>query len=339
MKLILKTITASLILLGVIKNSYGLTPPEIYKLTSKSVVVVHVPGGLGSGVIISPSLIATNCHVTEDNKNITVEYITSERKQATIVGKNETNDVCIIKINDGPFKGSQPVIGVRRFDTLQVGEQIFALGAPTGLKYSFTGGIISQTRIHNYGELIQFDAALSSGNSGGGLFDQKGYLLGLPSFVKTHSGNGMAAQNLNFAWSVDVFPEPAISALRMNSTTKKESSKTQSTNPISSLDEIKATWISAFEGSDTLKAVEVAKAWTQKSPMNPEAHVSLGRSKDKLKPGSGLNDYNYALKLDNNHHRALYYAALSSKSIGLMSKYHTNKKILSSLNPKLAEQL
>ena len=186
-------------------SSAGLTSAQVAALVSPSVVVItteevvysssswswyggqgQVQSGAGSGVIISSDgYILTCAHVVEDASQITVT-INDTDYTATVVGSDTTSDVAVIKIDaDGLTPAS-----VGDSDGLAVGEQILAVGNPMG-KFggTVTSGIISALNRNvsvqssnstlNNMSLIQLDAAISPGNSGGGLFDMNGNLVGI----------------------------------------------------------------------------------------------------------------------------------------------------------------
>lgn len=137
----------------------------------------------GSGVIISESgHIATNCHVVEEADSITVFLADGTEYAAEIIGKDAKTDLAVIKIN-----ASENLIPATFSDAsnLRAGDFVFAIGTALG-KYqgSVTMGIVSalSREVTVNGEsmkMIQTDAALNSGNSGGGLFDSHGYLVGI----------------------------------------------------------------------------------------------------------------------------------------------------------------
>ena len=161
----------------------GLTfqKPHNSRYVSYTHLDVYKRQGTGSGVLMTPQLIATNCHVIGDELTVSVEFF-GNRTLGSLVGRNGRNDVCVVRIAD-PLKGATPVKGTRPWSSVSVGETVYALGAPKGFKYTFTRGVVSQLREHEGGKLVQFDASISPGNSGGGLFDTNGKLIGLPSFL------------------------------------------------------------------------------------------------------------------------------------------------------------
>ena len=161
----------------------------------------EVPGS-GSGVILTEDgYIATCAHVVEGAKTVKVTLNDDTAYDATIVGTDDKNDIAIIKID---ATGLTPAI-VGDSTTLTVGSEVIAIGNPLGeLRGTATAGIISATNrtIEVEGQamtLIQTDAAISPGNSGGGLFDATGKLIGIVNAKVSDS----RAEGLGFAIPVN----------------------------------------------------------------------------------------------------------------------------------------
>ena len=324
---------------------------DVYKLASKSVVVVFAENSQGSGVLLSPQIVATNCHVVGDSTEAVVEFF-GKKTRATLVGENRQNDVCVLQLQS-PFASAVAVRAVRRIRAVEVGEQIYAIGAPVGFKYSITGGIVSQLREQSGGTVIQFDAAVSNGNSGGGLFDAAGNLLGLPSFVKTANPfSGNSFQNLNFAWSVDVFPSPAaqlVDQLNRSSVgkpidvkqAKVRDSGIDTPPPSRTLpkSQLAREFEEAFSRQDYKRAKAIAEDWTRAETVNADAVVARARGREALQTGSGADDFRAALRLNQSHQGALFHGAKAALAAGDNATYLRFKLRLQSLNPDLARLL
>lgn len=143
----------------------------------------------GSAVAVSEHLLLTNCHVVMDRPLIKLVHGGRRAKAKLIAGDDDT-DRCVIKTD----VALAPVGGVRTLDSLTVGERVFAIGAPLSLELTLSEGLVSGIRREPARNLVQTSAALSPGSSGGGLFDERGNLVGITTLA---SING--AQNLNFA--------------------------------------------------------------------------------------------------------------------------------------------
>ena len=161
----------------------------------------EVPGS-GSGVILTEDgYIATCAHVVDGAKSVKVTLNDDTSYDAAIVGTDSKNDIAIIKID---ATGLVPAV-VGDSQTLTVGSEVIAIGNPLGeLRGTATAGIISATNrtIEVEGQamtLIQTDAAISPGNSGGGLFDATGKLIGIVNAKVSDS----RAEGLGFAIPVN----------------------------------------------------------------------------------------------------------------------------------------
>ncbi len=199
----------------------GLSTAQVAEMVSPSVVVItteqvvysqwswygqsQVESGAGSGVIISSDgYILTCAHVVSGASNITVT-IGDKDYPATLVGEDSTSDVAVLKID---ATGLTPAT-VGNSDGLKVGESVMAVGNPLGeLGGTVTSGIVSalnrsvsiqSTSSVNTMSLIQMDASVSPGNSGGGLFNMNGELVGIVN-AKSSSSD---AEGLGFAIPVN----------------------------------------------------------------------------------------------------------------------------------------
>ena len=195
----------------------SLTTEQVADLVSPSVVVItteqvvysqwswygqnQVESGAGSGVIISSDgYILTCAHVVDGASTITVT-IGDKDYTATLVGEDTTSDIAVIKID---ADGLTPAT-VGNSDSLKVGQSVMAVGNTLGeLGGTVTGGMISALNRSvtiqgsssvNTMSLIQMDASVSPGNSGGGLFNMNGELVGIVN-AKSSSSD---AEGLGFA--------------------------------------------------------------------------------------------------------------------------------------------
>ena len=145
---------------------------------------------VGSGIIISDDgYVITNLHVIEGARIIEVELDDGQVYPASLIGFDERSDLAVIKIT--PMDILKP-IEVSNSSSVQVGDQVIAIGNAFGLGKTFTSGIISATG-RDYGnpylELIQTDAAINPGNSGGALINHKGNLIGMNTKIFSQTGS------------------------------------------------------------------------------------------------------------------------------------------------------
>lgn len=162
-----------------------------------------VLAGSGSGVIITPNgYIATCNHVIEGASTISVYLNDGSEYSATLVGADSLTDIAIIKIEGNNF----PYATLGSSESLMVGEYVFAIGNALGeLSNTVTNGIISglEREINVEGQamtVLQTNAAINSGNSGGGLFLENGTLIGIVNAKSSGlSGSGSTIEGLGFA--------------------------------------------------------------------------------------------------------------------------------------------
>jgi S1-C subfamily serine protease len=151
-----------------------------------SVVQVRVNGGQGSGVITSPrGLIITNSHVIQGSAEAIVVTYDQRRVNARVVLRDDRQDLAVLQPNG--VTGTPAILPEEPDGNLQVGDTVFAIGSPFGLRNSVTSGIVSalRTRGRLGLSLIQTDAPINPGNSGGGLFDLRGRLVGIPTSIES----------------------------------------------------------------------------------------------------------------------------------------------------------
>lgn len=196
-----------------------LTPEEIYAANLGAVVGVNgnvdtnvwgytVKNAVsGSGFVISSnattSYILTNYHVIDGVSDITVFFADGKSYDATLVGGEADNDIAVLKIDVGNLQ----TVVLGDSDTLNVGENVYAIGNPLGeLTFTFTGGYVSaKDRSVTMSDgtvmnMLQTDTAINSGNSGGPLFNEYGQVVGIVSAKLSSSSSSEASvEGLGFA--------------------------------------------------------------------------------------------------------------------------------------------
>lgn len=201
--------------------------PSIVAITSKTLISTGNYGpwfewnnqsqyteGAGSGIIISKSddklYILTNNHVVEGSSELIVQFINEKSVDATIVGTSERKDLAVISIPlsdlDNDTIDSIKIATIGSSDELKVGNGIIAIGNALGYGQSVTTGVVSalnrEVTIDDYTyEMIQIDAAINGGNSGGALLNSKGEVVGINSAKYSSSGTYSSAsiEGMGFA--------------------------------------------------------------------------------------------------------------------------------------------
>ena len=178
----------------------ALASAELFKTLERSVYVVAATASMadarardvkqGSAVAVSEHLLLTNCHVVKGAHLIKIiqDHAVTDAKLAAA---DPAADRCVLRVDGITLV---PIAGIRPFNDLAVGEHVFAIGAPVGLERTMSEGMLSGLRHQPGRNLVQTSAAISPGSSGGGLFDERGNLIGITTMQLVGT-----VQNLNFA--------------------------------------------------------------------------------------------------------------------------------------------
>jgi S1-C subfamily serine protease len=176
---------------------------QIYKRVADSVVVIRTeeraapdrPGtiattesGLGSGVLIDNDRVLTAAHVVQVAERIFVQVSNDETLSAIVIASDPSADLALIRLERAPMKVSAATLGDS--DGVQIGDEVFVVGAPLGMTHTLSVGHISGRRTANNSfagfagaDLLQTDASINPGNSGGPMFDMNGRVIGIVSHI------------------------------------------------------------------------------------------------------------------------------------------------------------
>jgi serine protease Do len=175
---------------------------RIARQVSPAVVsVAQQDGASGSGVMVrSDGVILTNAHVVGMSRTVRVGLADGRRVDGRVLGRDPAIDVAVVRV-DVP---NTPAAPIGDSDRLEVGQTAIAIGNPLGLERTVTTGVISAVNRSPRGisldGLIQTDAAISPGNSGGPLLDSRGRVIGINTAVLRAPG----AQGLGFAIPINL---------------------------------------------------------------------------------------------------------------------------------------
>ncbi len=200
--------------------------------------------GAGSGVVVAKDYVVTNYHVVEDSTRLTV-VVDEKEYESELIAYDESKDIAVLKVKDLPL---EPVT-LGDSDKLVTGDWAIAIGNPISLPGTATVGVISSParkivtnnttdrygkRTSLYSTMIQTDAAINSGNSGGGLFNTSGELIGIPTLKYSNRSNFSSAQidGIGFAIPVNEVKEVINDAIngKGKKVSLEESQNTQSTS-------------------------------------------------------------------------------------------------------------
>ena len=185
--------------------SPGVALSEMVKRVRPAVVRIESNTGRGSGAIFETqdrtAYIVTNHHVVEGFAEVTVTINESTRFTGTVMGTDPVRDLAVVTICCGNF----PTLSFGSASVLESGDEVVAIGYVLGLsgEATITRGIVSAMRYDPdlQSEVIQTDAALNPGNSGGPMLSMTGQIVGINTFRIEESDEGRATQGLGFAVS------------------------------------------------------------------------------------------------------------------------------------------
>jgi S1-C subfamily serine protease len=205
----------------------GLTARDIYKRDAPGVVYIKAEvvqrtqspfdfglpqeqqgTATGSGFVLDKDgTILTNAHVINGARKVTVQFADKQQADAKVLGKDESTDLALLKVDPAKLKLVPLALGTSR--NVQVGDPAVAIGNPFGLERTLTTGVISA--VHRpiqapngfqIDDAIQTDAPINPGNSGGPLIDATGKVIGINSQIET-GGSGNGSVGIGFAVPID----------------------------------------------------------------------------------------------------------------------------------------
>ncbi len=180
------------------------TPPpswgsRVYDIIAPSIVQIRakLPGAdakdeqvSGTGVIVDPAgTILTSLHIVKDASEITILFFDNMEAQASIQAQDANQDIAVLRPNGLPSQVIPATLGSP--GSLNVGDEVFTVGNPFGLRHSLSAGVVSALHRNvkspktgtTMTDLIQFDAAVNPGNSGGPLLNRNGEVVGIVSML------------------------------------------------------------------------------------------------------------------------------------------------------------
>jgi S1-C subfamily serine protease len=183
-----------------------LTKERGYRSLQSGQAVTFGKGGLGSGIVISnDGLVMTAAHVVQVADTVMVRFLDGSMVGAKVIGSATQADVALLQLNEIPDNLSVAELGDS--SDVNIGDEIFIIGAPYGVDHTLTVGYMSGRR-HPENvcnsllpiEFLQTDAAINKGNSGGPMFSMDGKVIGIVSHILSYSGG---SEGLGFAVSIN----------------------------------------------------------------------------------------------------------------------------------------
>ncbi|MHC4250878.1 MAG: trypsin-like peptidase domain-containing protein [Planctomycetota bacterium] len=200
-------------------------PPGLEPFLRRYFREAHGSSGVGSGVIIDPrGLVATNAHVVEGAAAVTAELASGAKVPAEIVGVDPRSDVAVVRLGG---RGPHRPIELAPPDSLRAGDRVVAIGSPMGFAGSVAAGVVShpgrylppeldyllagaRARGLYYGHLVQTDAMVNSGSSGGALVDARGRLVGMAVILYRSQRSEVGRMPWGMSVSVEMLRGPGF---------------------------------------------------------------------------------------------------------------------------------
>jgi len=196
MRELVRKVDASVVVIKTVEKNVMRAPQPIF---------VSSPG-LGSGILLRDGKILTAAHVVQTADKIEVEFVDGQVVKAKVIASIPQADVAMLKLDWVPYNAVPAKIGDS--DKMQVGDDLFIIGAPYGISHTLSVGHVSARRGSNVSfgpavklELLQTDAAINRGNSGGPVFNMAGEVVGVVSHIFSQSGG---FEGLGFAVTSNV---------------------------------------------------------------------------------------------------------------------------------------
>lgn len=280
---------AALLLIAALPVAQSKSPEQIFQEVSRSIVTIQSFDrddnvlSLGSGVVTAANTVVTNCHVLEGGVSYTV-FVGTTLMQGILGAADAERDLCELQVAN--LQAPRIALFTGR---LRVGQRVYAIGAPEGLELTISEGLVSSIREMEGAHFIQTSAPISSGSSGGGLFDTEGRLVGLTTFIIPEG------QNLNFAlpasWITDLAARSGSTPMLANRDAVNERWQTRTAAL-----RAKKNWVGLLTA---------AQQWVRAVPGSVPGWIALGEAYRLVnRPQRAIVAYNRALKLDGDSYEA-----------------------------------
>lgn len=302
----------------------------IFQLKS-SVVKVHTvtkSGGqsVGTGVVVSPEHVATNCHVLANASGITVRKF-GDNYAPVALKADWKHDICLLR-----FQGLDlPAVALGDSDHLRYEQRIFSIGFPGGIpKPQVTAGNIKALYAHDDSHIIRTSAAFRMGASGSPLLDEDGKLIGINTFKSP--GRNAYFYNVPVKWVKALLNAPETTTVQQEDLPFWDAPE-----------ELRPFFMQVVlplqeERWDALE--RVATLWAEREPSSTEAWYYLALAEDRSGRGQqAMVHYRKSLELNPQHPAALYNMGVLASRLGDKSDYDQVLVALSGIDQAMAVEL
>lgn len=234
-------------------------------------VTTDIPGGSngrGSGVVVSPEYVATNCHVIANSNGANIAKF-RDGYQPTGLKANWRRDLCLLKFTPLPFKP----VAMRDSKTLKYEEEVFTLSFPAGSPVPQPSyGTIKGIYPYDGSQIVRSSASFAMGSSGGALFDQDFNLIGLTTFKSP--GHHAFFYSLPVEWIKELMDAPEMTSLKTNEV------------PFWALPLEQRPYfmqvVIPYQNADWQALKVIADQWSRKEPASADAWYFLGLAEEGL---------------------------------------------------------
>lgn len=308
--------------------------PSYIARISLFVVKVHAHSAqgktaLGSGVMVGPGEVATNCHVTRNASSIVVRkggiWLNVQAQRA-----NMGRDLCLLTV---PAASAIPYAPLRSVNEVAPGQTVYSVGFPGGAGSMFANGKIHGLHDFDGAKVIETTTGFNLGASGGALFDDRGQLLGLTTFrARGSRDNHFYAIPVN--WLDDLRRQPPETVAPLDLGLQPFWSDPRARQPYF----LQAVPLESEEDWEGLR--RVAGQWSRDDPADADAWYFLARAEAKLdRPGQAVPAFQRALRLNPEFARAWLELGLLYARLGRTDDLEQVRISLMSLDQDLGQEL
>lgn len=312
-------------------SSYAIATNELMQSVSAHVVKVQVglangAYGLGSGVVVAQDQVVTNCHVVAGAASVSV-YANGENFNATALKPDWHHDLCILKV-----EGLQvPAATIGSSEQLKYEQPVYTVGyAGSSPRPNGTSGVVKALYTLDDSVIVRASNTFRQGDSGGGLFDEAGNLVGIIT-VKS-PGHNAFYYNMSVEWVKRLLDKP------------EQSLVSEATLPFWAEPEEKWPYfmkvVQPLKTENWQELNTIAKEWAAHEPANTEAVFYVAVAEYSLKENAQAEKhFNQVVAKNSNNSSALYYLGLLAEESGKHIEALNMVTMLNSLNQTTAKEL
>lgn len=327
----MKRLLLTIMLLGLNTTAFAVPNTEVLDKVTKQVVKVQVKlnngnNGMGSGVVIAKNRIVTNCHVVANATSIDVK-VGDTTYIASAITPDWYHDLCLVKVEGL----NAPIATIGSSQHLQYQQTVFAIGYPNHKTNPVTSyGQVKSLLPMDDSVVVRATSAFERGQSGGGLFDDEGKLVGVITLKSP--GKDAYYYNMPVEWIHALLKKPEQAIQSTAETTFWATSSEQ--------------WpffmqvVHPYLTKNWTQLFTIASQWARQEPENQEAWFYLAAAEYAIHDLQNAEEHlRKVTAMNANHSQAIYYLALIAEENGKHKEALTNIALLSALDENAANEL